>query len=543
MSSTEAPSPRSPDRDPLALAGQSLWRWLNSLPVAVWVMILLAFLSMLGTMIPQEHLAQPPGGLSLEEMYVQRFGASRAALIRGLGLSRIYFTWYFNFLLIWLCVSAVICNIVRYRRTAALWRAPGPLRKAPFFQASKRAVIAQGAGETEYSRLRELLAGKGYRIREAGEDGARCLYADKGFLSRWALVVLHVAVLVLLFGGMYGKAVGVEGNVMLADGEKKDLELDIVTNKHRYVQPLLKLLPPLVFELDQKAYRIDYLKQIQLGSEILKMPEDLHDYYRYIVHDYVSDLTVKRGSRVKQGEVKVNHPLVIDKLNLYQSGYHQTGYLSLSIAAGEAVEAELLADTPSVITSRGVAVQDGPGGAWLLPVPGTQFGKVTALPQGTPVSDLLYEFEQVKAGDYYDGGVKAGYIGPLTIAHMYEPQSGQYMGSRLITPDKPLALTVNGQPALASMSRRVDNYSIFSYKRDPGIPVLYFGWILMIAGVALTLYIPFSQLYLRYEQQGGKLYILGAGLAFRRGAPLTLTLREILAAATVVPAREDGGGR
>lgn len=543
MSSTEPPAPQNTGSDPLALAGQYLWRWLNSLPVAVWVMILLAFLSMLGTMIPQEHLAQPPAGLSLDEMYVQRFGESRAALIRSLGLSRIYFTWYFNFLLIWLCVSAVICNIVRYRRTVKMWREPGPLRKPAFFRANRRAVVAQGAGETELSRLRELLAGRGYRIQEASEDDARCLYADKGFLSRWALVVLHVAVLVLLFGGMYGKAVGVEGSVMLADGEKKDLELDIVSNKHRYIQPLLKLLPPLVFELDQKAYRIDYLKQIQLGSEIQKMPEDLHDYYRYIVHDYISDLTVKRGSRVKQAEVKVNHPLVIDKLNLYQSGYHQIGYLEVSIAAGEPIEAELLAETPSVITPRGVAVQDGPGGNWLLPVPGTQFGKVTVLPEGTPISDLMYEFEQVKAGDYYDGGIKAGYIGPMTIAHMYEPRSGQYMGSQLITPDKPLAFTLNGQPAMASMSKRVDNYSIFSYKRDPGIPVLYFGWILMIIGVALTLYVPFSQLYLRYEQAGGKLYLLGTGQAFRRGSALTEKLGEILAGCTVAPARESSGGK
>lgn len=541
MSSAEPAARSAEPQDPIAQLGAGLWRALNSLPVAVWVMILLAFFSMLGTMIPQEHLAQPPAGLTLDQMYVQRFGASRAALIRGTGLSHIYFTWYYFLLLLWLCVSAVICNIVRFRRTVKMWREPGPLRRSAFFRSNKRAVVALGAGEAQFNGLRELLQKKGYRIAEASEEGAQCLYADRGFLSRWALVVLHVAVLVLLFGGIYGKALGVQGNVQMADGEKSELKLDIVTNKQKFIQPLLRALPPIVYELDQQKYRIDYLKQIQLGSEILKMPADLQDYYRYIVRDYISDLTVKRGKAEARKEVKVNHPLVIDKLVLYQSGYHQIGYLEIETGPDQKVEAELLPETRSVITTRGVAVQDQEG--WMLPVPGTQFSKVTLLPQSQPLSDLQFEFEQVKAGDYYDDGVKAGYIGPMTIAHMYDPGSGQYMGSQLIAPDKPLQFTIGGQPALAYMSQRVDNYSIFSYKRDPGIPMLYFGWILMIVGVAMTLYIPFSQLYLRYEQTGGRLYILGTGLAFRRGAPLTQRLAEALGGASVAMAREGGGAK
>ncbi len=52
---------------------ESIMAALNSLPVAIVVMLLLTILSALGTMIPQEHLARPQG-MTLEQMYAQKFG-------------------------------------------------------------------------------------------------------------------------------------------------------------------------------------------------------------------------------------------------------------------------------------------------------------------------------------------------------------------------------------------------------------------------------------------------------------------------------------
>ena len=55
----------------------SLWEALNSLPIAIVVMLLLAILSALGTVIPQEHLARPEPGKTMEMMYFERFGAEQ----------------------------------------------------------------------------------------------------------------------------------------------------------------------------------------------------------------------------------------------------------------------------------------------------------------------------------------------------------------------------------------------------------------------------------------------------------------------------------
>ncbi|MDQ3023928.1 MAG: hypothetical protein M3R04_06040, partial [bacterium] len=51
-----------------------LWRALNSLPVAIFVMLALTLLSGLGTLIPQEHLAPQPPGMDFDAFMVQRYG-------------------------------------------------------------------------------------------------------------------------------------------------------------------------------------------------------------------------------------------------------------------------------------------------------------------------------------------------------------------------------------------------------------------------------------------------------------------------------------
>ena len=50
---------------------------LNSLPVAIVVMVFLIFLQAIGTMIPQEHLARPQG-MTLEQMYLGQPGCETA---------------------------------------------------------------------------------------------------------------------------------------------------------------------------------------------------------------------------------------------------------------------------------------------------------------------------------------------------------------------------------------------------------------------------------------------------------------------------------
>lgn len=490
-----------------------LWRWLNSLPIAIVVMLLLAILSAIGTMIPQSHLAEPPQGMSFPDFLAQRYGAPRAHLITFLGWDHIYFTWYFFALMLWLSVSAVICNITRYRRTVRQWQAPPINRDSVFFTANPRGVAVDSPPSGALDELAATLAQLHYRVMRGEYRGGQVLYADRGYIKKWALVLLHVAILVLLAGGMIGATFGSKGTIALGDGEDKPLVIPRDEHKHPLVKPWLAKLPPLVYDLHQGHFRIDYDKKIFVPTDVQQnVPDALKPYYGYFVKEFVSTLAVdKDGHTVGPQEVKVNHPLHIERLVVYQSGYQQQGYLRVDYGGGNVQEFPAIPETWLALSPQGVMMNE------------------VAQQMGTGVANLAFNLEQVKAGDLYEGGKKVGHIGPLTIAHLGDRVSGQDSGGVLIDTAHGFTAMLNGKPVDIRMSPRVDNTSIFSYARDPGLVTLTLGWILLVIGIAGAMYIPFTQVQARVE--AGRAYVLIQGSGSGTGDALPLRLHAILSGA------------
>lgn len=484
--------------DLLTLFENTIWRWLNSLPVATIVMILLAILSALGTFIPQEHLLSGQASMNPEAFYLERFGTERYQLIKFLGLTHIYFTPYFFILLLWLCVSAVVCNITRFRKTMHAWQKPPVERTVRGFSHDKRAVVVQCQTEQAVDKLKQDLTQHKFRIRELGSaDGAHCIYADHGFIKKWALVLLHFSLIVLLFGAIFGKTVGTEGWIRLKDGTQQTLVLDVKENKRKLVLPLISWMKPLSYELSQDRFRIDYDEHLNLPADLAHLPPDAQEYYKYFVKDFVSILTAEQGGRKKTQEVKVNHPLVLNKLVLYQSDYQQDGYFEITGPDGVVKEYPAPAEVWMVLTPAGPAPAE------------------SAMSTGQPLSDHAFLLERIKDGDLYRQGKKAGHIGPLTLAHLANMNTTDET-TQLVSTEQPFTVNVMGKPYTIKLSQKVDNYSGFSYKRDPGIPILYFGWISLIIGIALSLYLPFTQVWLRIE--AGRVLMLAAAPGGTRAA-------------------------
>jgi hypothetical protein len=99
-------------------------------------------------------------------------------------------------------------------------------------------------------------------------------------------------------------------------------------------------------------------------------------------------------------------------------------------------------------------------------------------------------------------------------------------GDFLVKPDQGFELRLQGKPVKVTMSTRVDNYSDFSYQRDPGLPVLAAGWILLVIGVAAALYTPFTVVQARAEP--GRLLLLVMGQNSQPDDPLPSGLRAML---------------
>ncbi len=507
---TTTSTPSVPRRsDPVTFLENTIWRWLNSLPVATIVMILLAILSALGTFIPQEHLLSGQASMNPQAFYLERFGAERYALIKFFGLTHIYFTPYFFILLLWLCVSAVVCNITRFRKTMHAWHKPPVERTLRGFTHDKRAVVVDCATGEAVAKLKEDLTAHRFRIRELqAADGSHCIYADHGFIKKWALVLLHFSLIVLLFGAIFGKSIGTEGWIRLKDGTQQSLVLDVKEGKRWGIKYLVGWMTPLSYQLSQDRFRIDYDEHLKPSQGMEHIPPEAQEYYKYFVKDFVSILTVEQGGRKKTQEVKVNHPLVLNKLVLYQSDYQQDGYFEVTGPDGT------------------VAEYPAPANLWMVLTPAGPAPAETAMGTGQPFSDYAFLLEPIKDGDLYRQGNKAGHVGPMTLAHLANINSSEE-STRVISVDQPFTATILGKPYTVKLSQKVDNYSGFSYKRDPGIPILYFGWISLIIGIALSLYLPFTQVWLRIE--AGRVLMLAAAPGGTRAArALYARWRDIL---------------
>jgi hypothetical protein len=226
------------------------------------------------------------------------------------------------------------------------------------------------------------------------------------------------------------------------------------------------------------------------------------------VRQFVSTLAVTHnGVTTGPEEVSVNHPLTSEKMTFYQSGYSQLGYVSVDFGGGRVAEFPAPAEVQLALTSEGVML-----------------GEMAAA-TGRPTADAAFILEQVKAGDLYAAGQKTGYVGPLTIAHLLHQRTGE-QSSVLLTPEQGFATLLGGQPVTVRMSRKVENYSDFSYQRDPGLPILGLGWVLLVIGIAAALYTPFTQVQAREEASRSLLVVLGQNS--QRDEPLPQRLRAIL---------------
>ncbi len=471
-----------------------LWKWLNSLPIAIYVMLLLAALNALGTVLPQEHLVGGMSELPIDQQYIQKYGQQRWEIIRMLGLHHIYFTPVFFISLVWLCVSATICNITRYKRTMREWKTPAVTRGPGFYKADRRSMEIAEPAAGSATEIAGLLENEGFRLRQETDDkGAQCIYGDRGFMQRWGMMVLHVAVLVLLFGGIYGSIFGNKGNVRMADGESKTLTLNLAAGKHPLVRWFLEKFPDRSYNLSQDRFRIDYGRKLVLPTVLQNDEEfsaDFQEYSHFFVKDYVSTLTAERNGVVVSREVIVNHPLVIDKLMLFQSGYEQNGFLAMDLQG--AVTEELV-----------------PAEMWLSIVPDASGNPALARAEDNGgMSDKVFLLEKVKAGDLYIDGEKREFLGPLTVAHVQNLMTGE-LSDMIIDTEQGFPMSFSGKPMLVRLSDRIQNFSIFSYKRDPGMPTLYIGWILMIIGIGVALYIPFHKVHVRIEGERAMFVVTG----------------------------------
>ena len=310
---------------PVPLIRRPWFAFLSSMRFAVALLSLLGIASIIGTVLQQ---GQPLAN------YLVKFGPFWTEIFGFLGLFDVYASGWFVLIMLFLVLSVSLC----------LWRNIPPFMremKSYRFKASRQSLAAmrhstllEGGGITPEVAQR-YLAVQGFSSKTAvRDDGSVLVAAKKGAMNKWGYIFAHAAIVVICLGGLIdsnlllkagmlaGKIVpdneamfandfkpestlgagniSFRGNVNIIEGQSADVVF-LNADKGMLVQDL-------PFSVELKKFHIDF-------------------YNTGMPKDFASDLVVtdkESGKKIEQ-TIRVNHPLTLHGITIYQASFADGG--------------------------------------------------------------------------------------------------------------------------------------------------------------------------------------------------------------------------
>ncbi len=286
--SPETARPQSqPDKKNGKSALSAIYDSMASVTLAIFLLIILAITSIFGTVILQKGDPQ---------QYLMEYGPGLYKLFRFLALDDMYRSWWFLTILLLLLVNITTCTIKRFPRAWRLMtQSPKVLDDALFKRMKHRGSVRRGIDpEDAVDEARAVIEKHYGKVKETREADSVTLYVDKGWYGRLGAYIVHLSILILAVGAVYGGMMGFKGFVGIVEGTA----VDRVPLRGR--NTAIKL--PFTVQCDN--FEVQYYPGTQQPK------------------DYYSDLTVFRNGQVEMRKrIEVNHPLIVDGIYFYQSSY------------------------------------------------------------------------------------------------------------------------------------------------------------------------------------------------------------------------------
>jgi cytochrome c biogenesis protein len=267
-------------------AKNAVWRFFASIKLALTILIILAAISIIGTLIKQ---GQDPS------YYVREYGTNLSRLFEVLDIANMYSSWWFSSLLGLFALNLVVCSIERLPR---VWHMvtldnldvdPQQLEKKSLTHRTETGLSLAAAAD----RVQRIMAGAGWsKSRRQDRKEAILFFAQKGSWSRLGVYLVHSSILIILIGAITGTFFGLKAYVFLPEGRSTD---QVYLQKNQ--QPV-----PLGFEVRCDRYERSF-------------------YPNGMIKQYRIDLTVfdtERQSPFRESVI-VNDPLSYRGFTFYQA--------------------------------------------------------------------------------------------------------------------------------------------------------------------------------------------------------------------------------
>ena len=402
------------------------------------------------------------------ETYIRLYGSGVYNMIQVLDLDRMYQAWWYLLLLVVLCVNIVVCSI---DRLAVTWKIIFPKTISVNAQRFEKLKNRQQFEcllpmEDFASQAKQILARRTGKVVEKTDEKGLLLYTEKGRWSRLGVYVVHSSVLFLLSGALIGSALGFKANLRLDEGQTADTVFDAHT----------RLPIKLPFTIRCNDFQVKFY---DTGA-----PEE-----------YKSSLTIFENDQESMTEdILVNHPLRHKSINIFQASY---GVTSPDEALFQITDGET--GTVETHTIKNGASAQLSGGAGTFTFEGF-------LPH--------YDFNGHDLGEAFIGRIDTTDGNNVQIALPTKfPIFDKMRKSRFTVEVK---------------SWDQSYYTGLQVTKDPGVPFVYTGFLLMIIGCWVTFFVSHQSVCIGLEQTGsGSTRVWVAGRTNRNAQSTNLTVKKL----------------
>jgi cytochrome c biogenesis protein len=389
-----------------------------------------------------------------QQEYLQRFGEGMTSFIRFLVLDDMYHSWWFLLLLFLLLLNITLCSAKRFPRSWRQMTDPPPPLADDLFRRLK------------------------YRasLRHGGDGAAALAMAEKAVarFGRPRRLTDGKGTTVTADRGWYGRlgvyithlsilllAVGVVvGGLTGYRGDVNLLEGQSTDRVPLRGRNTAVLLP---FQVRCDRFTIEFYDN---GSP----------------KSYLSDLTViEDGREVLKKRIRVNDPLRYREWSFFQSNY---GTDPSSTVTLEVLDQGGRVVLPDITVKAGdqVAVPNDP----------SQYVVGSLAPNAPGIGGAMVEFHRYLGSEHSDFAVIAA-----NPAYDKERRGPVYFRIK---------------------SAAIRQYTGLDIGKDPGVPVVWFSWIVVMAGLYVTFFVAHQRVWVRVDDDPASQALLVAGTTSRNPA-------------------------
>ncbi|MBW2606979.1 MAG: cytochrome c biogenesis protein ResB [Deltaproteobacteria bacterium] len=395
----------------------------------------------------------PQSGTASE--YFHKYGELRYKILSFLDsifdIFDMYHSWWFQVLLLLLTINIIICSIDRMKATWKIIFVKIPRFKvARFRRLEDKKEFSDNRKPDELEQIYKPIISRSYgysRIEQT--DNGFCLFAEKWRWTRIGVYIVHLSIILMLLGGLLGSIFGFEGFVNIPEGESiKKIKLRSTAEMHL-----------LDFEIKCKDFSLSF-------------------YDSGAPKEYRSSLVIiENGKPVLKKDIIVNDPLRYKGINIFQSSYG-------TLPPREVTLSFTIKETGMEYRKKAV------------------INKPVDLPEG--LGSFIIKDYSSSAG-FKGHNIGEAFMGILTL------KTGNPVNILLPMRFPSFDKMRKGDVVIAVASHNHRYYTGLQVTKDPGVWVVYSGFILMIIGCFVTFFMSHQRICIEVASKGNKSMVMVAG--------------------------------